>query len=61
MTYPIHPGPSFPANKSGKLPNPLSLAGEHRPVQTSHWPFFNSDAFYLDDAAQCGHLTVALV
>ena len=25
--------------------NTLSLAGERQPVQTSHWPFFNSDAF----------------
>ena len=45
MTYPIQPGPSFPASKSDKLPNTVSLAGERRPVQTSHWPFFNSDAF----------------
>ena len=30
--------------KFGKLPNPLSLAGERRPVQTSHWPFFNSNS-----------------
>ena len=37
-------GPSFPATKSGELPNTLSLAGERRPVQTSHWLFFNSDA-----------------
>ena len=39
------PDLSFPVNKSGKLPNPRSLAKERRPVQTSHWPFFNSDAF----------------
>ena len=30
------PGPSFPATKSYKLPNTLSLARERRPVQTSH-------------------------
>ena len=39
------PDLSFPANKLGKLLNTLSLAGERRSVQTSHWPFFNSDAF----------------
>ena len=26
MTYPIQPGPSFPASKTGERPNPLSLA-----------------------------------
>ena len=30
--------------KLGKLPNTVSLAGERRPVQTSHWPFFNSNS-----------------
>ena len=30
------PRPSFPATKSGELPNNLSLAGERQPVQTSH-------------------------
>ena len=48
MTYPIQPGPSFPASKNGKLPNPVSLAGERRPVQTSHWPLFNSNKSSLD-------------
>ena len=34
---------SFPGQqKLGKLPNTLSLAGQHRPVQTSHWRLFNS-------------------
>ena len=28
MTYPIQPGPSFPASKSGKLPNTRFLAWE---------------------------------
>ena len=28
--------------KLGKLPNIASLAEQRRPVQTSHWPFFNS-------------------
>ena len=32
------------SGKLGKLPNTLSLAGERRPVQTSHWPFFNSNS-----------------
>ena len=41
------PDLSFPARKSGKLPNPHSLAGERRPVQTSHWPFFNSNSSCL--------------
>ena len=36
MTYPIQPGPSFPGSKLGKLPNPVSLAGQRRPVQTSY-------------------------
>ena len=45
MTYPIQPGPFFTGDrKFGKLPNPLSLAGERRPVQTSHWPFLNSSS-----------------
>ena len=26
MTYPIQPGPSFPASKTGERPNPVSLA-----------------------------------
>ena len=26
MTYPIHPGTSFPASKTGERPNPVSLA-----------------------------------
>ena len=26
MTYPIQPGPSFPASKMGEQPNPLSSA-----------------------------------
>ena len=26
MTYPIQPGPSFPASKMGERPNPLFLA-----------------------------------
>ena len=26
MTYPIQPGPSFPASKMGERPNPLSSA-----------------------------------
>ena len=26
MTYPIQPGPSFPAYKTGERPNPLSSA-----------------------------------
>ena len=47
MTYPIHPGSSFPGSKLGKLPNPVSLAGERRPVQTLHWPFFNSNSDVL--------------
>ena len=45
------------SSKLGKLPNPFSLAGERRPVQTSHWPFFNSNTLYLDNAAQCRRLT----
>ena len=32
------------SSKLGKLPNPFSLAGERCPVQTSHWPFFNSNS-----------------
>ena len=36
MTYPIHPGPSFPATKSGELPNTLSLAGQRCLMHTSH-------------------------
>ena len=39
------PDLSFPATKSCKLLNTVSLAGERRPVQTSHWTFFNSDDF----------------
>ena len=39
------PGLLFPGNRLVKLPNPLSLAGERRPVQTSHWPFFNNILF----------------
>ena len=35
----------FRPTRLGELPNTPSLAGERRPVQTSHWPFFNSDAF----------------
>ena len=27
MTYPIQPGPSFPASKTGERPNTLSSAG----------------------------------
>ena len=27
MTYPIQPGPSFPAGKTGERPNTLSSAG----------------------------------
>ena len=34
------PDLSFPVSKLGKLPNPLSLAGQRRPVQTSHWGLF---------------------
>ena len=30
--------------KLGKLPNTLSLAEQRRPVQTSHWRFFNSSS-----------------
>ena len=30
--------------KLGKLPNTLSLAEQHRPVQMSHWQFFNSSS-----------------
>ena len=41
MTYPIQPGPLSLAEKFGKLPNTLSLAEPRRPVQTSHWLFFN--------------------
>ena len=44
MIYPIQPGSSFPGSKLGKLPNPVALAGEYRPVQTSHWPFSNSNS-----------------
>ena len=33
---------SFPGQqKLGKLPNTVSLAEQRRPVQTSHWQFFN--------------------
>ena len=40
------PGPFFTGNKKlGRLPNPLSLVGQRRPVQTSHWPFFNNILF----------------
>ena len=35
----------FPGNRLVKLPNTLFWAGERRPVQTSHRPFFNSVAF----------------
>ena len=46
MNYSIQHGPFFTGNrKLGKLPNPLSLAGERRLVQTSHWPFFNNILF----------------
>ena len=30
--------------KLGKLPNIFSLAGQRRPVQTSHWRLFNSSS-----------------
>ena len=30
--------------KLGKLPNTVSLAGQRRPVQTSHWQLFNSSS-----------------
>ena len=36
---------SFPGQqKLGKLPNTFSLAGQRRPVQTSHWRLFNSSS-----------------
>ena len=36
---------SFPGQqKLGKLPNTLSLPGQRRPVQTSHWRLFNSSS-----------------
>ena len=30
--------------KLGKLPNTVSLAEQHRPVQTSHWRLFNNSS-----------------
>ena len=44
MTYSIYPGLLYRQQKLGKLPNTLSLAGERRPVQMSHWPFLNSSS-----------------
>ena len=45
MTYPIQPGPPLSGQqKLGKLPNTPSLAEQCHPVQTSHWPFFNSSS-----------------
>ena len=44
MTYPIHPNLLLEQQKLGKLSKTVSLAEQRRPVQTSHWPFFNSSS-----------------
>ena len=44
MTYPNQPYLLSGQQKLGKLPNTLSLAEQRRPVQTSHWRFFNSSS-----------------
>ena len=40
----FNPDPLSGQQKLGKLPNTLSLAEQRRPVQMSHWRFFNSSS-----------------
>ena len=40
----FNPDPLSGPQKLGKLPNTVSLAEQLRPVQTSHWRFFNSSS-----------------
>ena len=56
MTYPIQPGPSFPASKTGERPNTLSSAWDgDQNGRVSGRP-----CFLAKQATQWGHLTVAL-
>ena len=58
MAYPIHPWPSFPGSKLGKLPNPVSLTGQRRPVQTSHWGLLNSSSSSMDTWGNLSNLWI---
>ena len=47
--------------KMVKLPNTLWLAEQRRPVQTAHWPFFNSSSSSMDTWGNLSNLWIPCV